>query len=131
MLATQALVIVADGNSAVIYRNIGRDYIDLATVETVTAHSLETEGQAGTAPVEQSPHDAQEATFIGQLVHRLNAMALANDLPDEVAIIADPSSLGQMRPLYHSELKKRIVSELSKTLVKASPQEVAAALSKD
>ncbi len=131
MLATQALVVVADGNSAVIYRNTGRDTIDLTEVETVTPNSLKTEGQAGHAPVEQSPHDAEEATFIGQLVHKLNAMALANKLPEEIAIIADPSSLGQMRPLYHGELKKRIVSELAKTLVKASPHEVATALSKD
>ena len=131
MLALNAFVVVADGNSAVVYKNTGHDAISLTLVETITPNSLTSEGQAGHAPVEQNPHDAEEATFAGQLVHRLNAMALGNKLPDEVAIIADPSSLGHMRPLYHGELKKRIVSELSKTLVKASPQEVAAALSKD
>lgn len=131
MLALNAFVVVADGNSAVIYKNTGHETIDLLLVETVTPHSLRSEGQAGHAPVEQSPNDAEEATFSGQLVHKLNAMALGNKLPDEVAIIADPSSLGHMRPLYHGELKKRIVSELAKTLVKSSPQEVAAALLKD
>ena len=131
MLAHNTLVVVADGNSAVIYKNTGHDSIELDMVETVTPASLKTEGQQGHAPVEQSPNDAEEATFSGQLVHWLNTKALSHKLPDEVAIIADPSSLGHMRPLYHNELKKRIVSELSKTLVKASPAEIAAALSKE
>jgi len=130
MLATAAIVVVADGNSAVIYKNIGHDSIILELVEAVSPPSMAAEGQQGHAPVEQSPNDAQEATFVGHLVHKLNAMALANKLPDEVAIVADPSSLGHMRPLYHAELKKRIVTELSKTLVKASPLDVAAALTK-
>jgi protein required for attachment to host cells len=63
-------------------------------------------------------------------VHKLNAMAMAHALPAEVVIVADPSSLGQMRPLYHVELKKRITHEVPKTLVKASLQDLATALGK-
>lgn len=131
MLATNAFVIVADGNSAHFYRNSGHETISLELLETVTPHSLtHDEGLAGNAPVEQSPQDRGEATFIAQLVHKLNALALANALPSEVVVIADPSSLGHMRPLYHPELKKRITRELPKTMVKASVHDLATTLAK-
>lgn len=131
MLATTALVVVADGTSAHLYKNVGHETISLELLETVTPHSLtHDEGLGGNAPVEQSPHERGEAAFITQLVHKLNAMALANALPEQVAIIADPNSLGQMRPLYHGALKQRIVTELAKTMVKSSPHDLAAALSK-
>lgn len=131
MLANSAFVVVADGTSAHFYKNTGHETISLELLETVTPHSLtHDEGLAGNAPVEQSPQDRGEATFISQLVHKLNALALAHALPTEVVIIADPSSLGHMRPLYHAELKRRITRELPKTLVKASVHDLAAALSK-
>ncbi len=131
MLANSAFVVVADGSSAHLYRNTGHETISLELLETVTPHSLtHDEGLAGNAPVEQSPKDQGEATFISQLVHKLNSMALAHKLPAEVVIIADPTSLGQMRQLYHAELKKRVVRELPKTLVKASVHDLATALSK-
>ena len=131
MLATHAFVVVADGASAHLYRNIGHETISLELLETVTPHSLtHDEGLGGHAPVEQSPQDRGEAGFITQLVHKLNALALANALPSEVVIIADPTSLGHMRPLFHAELKKRITRELPKTMVKASVHDLALALRK-
>lgn len=131
MLATNALVVVADGTSAHFYKNTGHEVISLEHLETVTPNNLShSEGVAGHAPVEQSPQEHDEASFTSQLVHKLNAMALANALPGEVVIVADPSSLGQMRPLYHAELKKRITREVPKTLVKATLQDLATALTK-
>ena len=131
MLAPNALVVVADGTHALIYRNSGQETISLSLQETVTPHSqTHEEGLAGHSPVEQTPHDRSESGFITQLVHKLNALALTNALPSEVVIIADPTSLGHMRPLYHTELKKRIVRESPKTMVKSSIHDLVAALSK-
>ena len=131
MLANNAFVVVADGTSAHFYKNNGHDTVALVLLETVTPHSMtHAEGLAGRAPVEQSPQEHGEASFITQLVHKLNALALENALPAEVVVVADPTSLGLMRPLYHAELKKRIKQELPKTLVKASLHDLAAALSK-
>lgn len=131
MLATNAFIVVADGTSAHFYRNTGHDEISLVLLETVTPHSLtHGEGVAGHAPVEQSPQDRGEATFITQLVHKLNVLALAHALPAAVVIVADPTSLGHMRPLYHAELKQRIIRELPKTLVKASVHDLVVAFSK-
>jgi protein required for attachment to host cells len=131
MLATNAFIVVADGSSAHFYRNTGHDAITLELVETVTPHSFShVEGLAGHAPVEQSPQDRGEAGFITQLVHKLNALALSHALPPEVVIIADPTSLGHMRPLYHAELKRRILREIHKTMVKSTTHDIAVALSK-
>ena len=131
MLANNAFVVVADGTSAHFYKNTGYEAISLEHLETVTPNSLsQAEGVAGRAPVEQSPQEHGEASFITQLMHKLNAMALSHALPAEVVIVADPSSLGQMRPLYHAELKKRITREVPKTLVRASLQDLAKALAK-
>lgn len=129
MLNTNTLVIVADGESAVIWRNHGHTAVELEQVETVTFGNMSNDGPSGAVPHDQSLQDLEEATFIKLLVHKLNAMALAHELPDEVVIIADPTSLGQMRPQYHGELKKRIVKELPKTLVKASKKDLEKALS--
>jgi protein required for attachment to host cells len=128
MLTHNTLVVVADGESALLWRNHGQTSPDLQLLETVTFGSMSNDGPAGSAPAEQSLRDLEEATFIKLLVHKLNAMALANDLPDDVVIIADPTSLGQMRPQYHGELKRRIVRELPKTLVKAGKKELEKAL---
>jgi len=131
MLATSALVVVADGSSAHLYKNTGHETISLDLLETITPHSqTHDEGLAGHSPAEQSPQDRHESSFITQLVHKLNTMALDHALPSEVVIVADPTSLGHMRPLYHAELKRRIVREVPKTLVKASAHDLATALSK-
>jgi len=130
MLAISTLVVVADGTSALFYRNIGQEDISLNLEETITPQTFLNDGPAGSTPVEQSPRDRDEATFSKQLVNKLNAMALSNHLPDAVVIVADPSSLGHMRPLYHSDLKRRIVRELPKTMVKSSAHDLAVALSK-
>lgn len=129
MLNQNTLVIVADGESAVIWRNHGHAAPDLEHVETVRFDSVGNDGPSGSAPEEQSLRELAERTFIKHLVHKLNAMALAHELPDEVVIIADPGSLGQMRPQYHAELKRRIVKEMPKTLVKATKEDLEKALS--
>lgn len=128
MLNADTLVVVADGESAVLWRNRGHGTVDLEHLETVTFADMPNDGPSGSTPEEQSLREQHEATFIKHLVHKLNAMALANGLPDEVVIIADPNSLGEMRPQYHGELKRRIVREMPKTLVKASKQDLEKAL---
>ena len=129
MLRTNTLVIVADGESAVLWRNRGHAVADLEHIETFSFDDMVNDGPSGSTPEEQSLQERDEATFIKHLVNKLNAMALSNGLPDEVIIIADPNSLGQMRPQYHAELKRRIVREIAKTLVKATKKDLEKALS--
>ncbi len=128
MLTPQTLVVVADGTSAVFWINHG-EKTDLQHSETLTARDVANDGPSGSTPSEQSIQDTSEATFVKHLVQKLNNMALQHKIAGDVIIIADPNSLGQMRPQYHAELSKRIVREVPKTLVKATKQELEKALS--
>lgn len=127
MLKHNALVVVADGHEAVLFRNTAKQGIELTEVERLNAKNLDDEG-AGDSPQERSPKDEDEATFARQLAERLNRIVLRHKA-DEVAIVADPTTLGTMRKHYHKELESIIVKELSKNLMNASGEDIAKALS--
>ena len=112
MLPHNALVVVADGHSATLFRNTAKSGLELSETTKVTQESLSGDG----AQIDEgSPRDDEEATFAAQLSRHLNAMVLKNKFED-IAIIADPSTLGVMRKHYHKELEKRLAGELAKDL---------------
>lgn len=125
MLPHKAIVVVADGHSATIFRNGAKSGLDLSEVEKVTQKSLSDDGAQTD---EKSPRDDEEATFAVQLTKHLNAMVLKNKV-DDIAIIADPSTLGVMRKHYHKELQIRLRKEVTKTLTNADLQTIQNALS--
>lgn len=127
MLSLKALVVVADGHQAVLFRNIAKHGIELEEVERVTPQNLQDESQ-GRQPEETTPRSEDEATFAKQLAERLNRMVLQHKV-EELAIIADPSTLGVMRKHYHKELESRLKKEVPKTLTSATGEEIARALS--
>ena len=43
-------------------------------------------------------------------------------------LIADPQTLGEMRPSLHKEVQSRLISEIAKTLTKASVADIQKAL---
>ena len=126
MLSHNALVVVADGHQAVLLRNIAKYGIELQEQERIGPTHLQDESQ-GRQPEETTPRDEDEATFAKQLTERLNRMVLQNKV-DELAVIADPSTLGVMRKNYHKMLEQKLVKELPKTLTSASAEEIARAL---
>ena len=127
MLSHNALVVVADGHQAVLFRNTAKQGIELEEKERLSPKHLLDESQ-GKQPEETTPKDEDEATFAKQLAERLNRMVLQNKV-DELAIIADPTTLGTMRKHYHKMLEKALVKELAKTLTTASAEDIAKALS--
>lgn len=127
MLSHNALVVVADGHQAVLFRNTAKQGIELEEKERLRPKHLLDESQ-GKQPEETTPKDEDEATFAKQLAERLNRMVLQNKV-DELAIIADPTTLGTMRKHYHKMLEKALVKELAKTLTTASAEDIAKALS--
>lgn len=126
MLSQKALVVVADGRQAVLFRNIAKYGIELEEVERITPQNLQDESQ-GRQPIETTPKEEDEATFAKQVVERLNRMVLQHQV-EELAVIADPSTLGVMRKHYHKELESRLKKEVPKTLTAASGEEIARAL---
>ncbi len=128
-IPAQAMVVIADGESARIFRNVGANgVLSLEQQEVVTAHDLNNDGPSGSAPSEQSPHQTDEATFAKQLAHRLNHGALTNAY-EHLVLVADPHTLGQMRPQLHKETVQRMHAELAKTLTNSSVADIEKTLS--
>ena len=125
MLPHNALVVVADGHSATLFRNTAKSGLELSETTKVTQESLSGDGAQMD---EGSPRDDEEATFAAQLSRHLNAMVLKNKFED-IAIIADPSTLGVMRKHYHKEVQLRLRKEVAKTLTNSDVQTIQNSLS--
>ena len=118
-LPHKAYVALADGESFTIFRNTGKPFEPkLEKVETPDLeatnysagikHQDDVGQQRGSTDLEELAHGAAAAEC-------LNAKAIAGEF-DAIAVIADPKTLGEMRRNYHSELEKRVVGEIDKTL---------------
>ena len=128
-IPADAMVVVADGESARVFRNVGADgALSLQQQELVTAQNVDDDGPSGSAPSEQSPQQTDEATFAKQLAHRLNHGALTNAYA-HLVLVADPQTLGQMRPQLHKETLQRMHGELAKTFTNSTVHDIERALS--
>ena len=124
-----ALVVVADGTGARFFRNAGHDNkISLSAEGEFNPTNLLDDGPAGKRPPESSNQETDEATFAKQLAKELYRRAHSGDFA-ALVLIADPQTLGQIRPTLHKEVQERLVSEVGKTLTKASIADIQRALS--
>ena len=116
-----AWVLVADGGRARMLQNVGeRGELQLRQQRVVEPENLDDEGPSGAQPKET---DVYEATFAKQLARRLNDAALKNEFA-HLVLVADPQTLGQMRPLLHKETTGRLLGEVPKTLTNAPLDEI-------
>lgn len=124
----KALIVVADGIGARFFRNGGNAlHIELSAEGEFKPSNLDGEGASGAQPSEQSPHEGDEATFAKQLAKELYRRAHSGDFA-ALVLIADPQTLGQIRPLLHKEVLQRLTAELGKTLTKAPIADIQKAL---
>lgn len=127
MLPHNTMVVVADGHSATIFRNTAKYGIELSKTEHLTPSSLSKPAHMAIPDEASASDDQDEASFAIDLTHRLNSMMLQHNL-DDVAIIADPSTLGVMRKHYHKELQLRLRKEVAKTMTNSDIRTVQTAL---
>jgi protein required for attachment to host cells len=118
-LPHNAHVAVVDGEMCTIYRNAGRLF-EPKLVEVEVPVLDPTNYSAGVRDGDQIGRmlgrtDLKELAHGAAAAEWLNALAVAGTL-DDLLIIADPKTLGEMRLHYHGELSKRIVGEIAKTL---------------
>ena len=124
-----ALIVVADGIGARFFRNGGQDFkVSLKADGEFKPSHLNDDGPSGHRPPESSKQETDEATFAKQLAHELYRRAHSGDFA-ALVLIADPQTLGQIRPVLHKEVQDRMVHELHKTLTKASIADIEKALS--
>lgn len=128
LIPHHALIVVADGHGARFFRNNGRDF-KVELVETGSlSPSADSGGPAGHRPVEENRRETHEAAFAKQLADELYRRAQSGDY-DALVLIADPQTLGQIRPSLHSEVKKRLTADHAKSLTKSPVKEIEKALS--
>ena len=123
-----ALIVVADGTSARFFRNAGDESKILLSAEgEFKPTNLLDDGPAGTRPQESSNQETDEAKFAKQLAKEFYRRAHSGNFA-ALVLIADPQTLGQIRPTLHKEVQDRLVFELRKTLTKASIADIQKAL---
>lgn len=84
---------------------------------------LDDDGPSGSRPPESSARETDEATFAKQLAHYLYDKAHKGAF-DNLVLVADPNTLGEIRPILHQEVTNRITKKLNKTLINSSTDDI-------
>lgn len=115
----KAHVALADGTRFVLMRNVGQ--IFEPKLEKVAEPELEETNFSAGARDQDLAGQRKGNTDLNELAHGaaaaewLNSKALAGEI-EQLMVIADPKTLGEMRHHYHRELEARIFAELPKAL---------------
>ncbi len=118
-LPHNAHVALVDGETFTVMRNLGKPFEP--KLEPAGRPDLEATNFSAGVKHQDASGQRSGATDLNELAHGaaaaewLNAKAIAGEI-DNVLVIADPKTLGEMRRHYHSELEKRLVGEIDKTL---------------
>ncbi|MDG6079113.1 attachment protein [Erythrobacter litoralis] len=118
-LPHKAHVAIVDGEKFIVMRNSGQSLdpklenaekpnLSTTNYSAGVKHQDDVGRHLGSSDLEELAHGAAAAEW-------LNAKAVANEI-DDLLVIADPKTLGEMRRHYHSELEKRLVGEIAKTM---------------
>ena len=119
-----ALVCIGTGEGATFFRNMGdANDIRLENKGRLEPGDMADEGPSGKSPPEQSDKESLEATFSKILAEWLYKKAHAGEY-DDLVLVLDPDTLGEVRPLLHKEVLDRMSMELDKTLVNHSTDDI-------
>lgn len=143
-LPHNSLVLVADGRKALFLRNQGTEHrLDLRTTSHREREDRK-DSDIKTAPAGQSPapggtglsggtmaetdfHQQEEDRFARELADEINHMALTGKF-ETLAVVAPARTMGELRPLWHQEVAKRIVGEHVKEMTRRPVQDIEAML---
>lgn len=120
------VVVVADGRSARVFANVDENG-GLQLHQLMDLQSAEGQGPAGAVPADMSLSQLDEATFAKQLATQLNEGALNNRFA-HLLLVADPTTLGRLRPLLRKETQARLIGDLAKDLTNAPLADIQRAL---
>lgn len=128
-----AYVAIVDGDRFMLLRNTGQ--IFEPRLEKVAEPNLgESNYSAGVDHQdERNQRKGRRHTNLNEFAHGaaaaqwLNRRALAGEI-DQLMVVADPRTLGEMRRHYHAVLQEKLVAELPKELTWESPEAIAATI---
>ena len=118
-LPHKAHVAIVDGENFTVMQNTGQPFepklegaqkpdLDATNFSAGIKHQDDIGQRRGATDLNELAHGAATAEW-------LNSKAIAGEF-EELVVIADPKTLGEMRRHYHVELEKRLVGELDKAL---------------
>jgi protein required for attachment to host cells len=124
---------IVDGQNFELYRNAGieaeprltaLDAPDLeATNFSAGARRLDGPSRHQARTGDGSNDALDESAHVAAVTGWLNQQVLSRDI-EQLVVVADPRSLGEMRRHYHKQLKDALVAEVPKTLTGRSAQEI-------
>lgn len=117
-----ALIVVADGEKATFYRNVSFDSVKIKFKEDLVPKDENFKGPAPT-PTQTSQQEIHEATFAKNIADRLYKIVHAGEC-EKMVLIADPQTLGQMRPSLHKEVLNTVICELPKDLTNSTIEDI-------
>jgi protein required for attachment to host cells len=123
-------VAVADGARFVLMRNSGtatepRLANEAAPDIEATNFSAGIRHQDGNDHIPREPLD--EFAHAAGVAEFLNRKTIANEI-EKLVVIADPSSLGEMRKHWHKETKGALLAEIAKTMTNAASADILKAI---
>ena len=128
-------IVVANGASARVFTNVGSDNAltlkqedDLRMQDMIDA-GISGQGPSGSVPPDMTVAQANEATFAKQVAVHLNEEAL-NQRFQHLVLVADPITLGRIRPLLHKETQARLILDLAKDYTNSPISDIEQALGK-
>jgi protein required for attachment to host cells len=125
MIPNATLVVVADGRAARLFRNVGDEgALKLHQVEMLDPSDAVDAGPSGSQPQDT---DVGEAAFARMLAARINAAALRHGF-DHLVLVADPTTLGELRPQLHKEVVARTLAEIAKDWTNTPLEQIERAL---
>ena len=123
-----ALVVVADGQKAKLFRRTGSgDALTLHAEKDLTSAGFVAETPSGSQPGDQSPKQTEEAGFASHLAQALYQMHQHGQFKDLVLVV-DPQTLGQVRKAMHKTVEAAVVKTVSKDLTNHPMKAIEAAL---
>lgn len=125
-LPANAHVAIVDGTRFVLMRN-GSDASTVELTALGTPEVSDTNKSAGMRHQDSGTagkEDFEEFAHAAGVAEYLNHAVLTNAIRDLV-VIADPTTLGEMRKHYHAKVTEALVGELAKTLTSHSGAEIA------
>ena len=124
----KALIVVADGGKAILFRNTGSHGAVVLHEERRLTPDTDTEqGPSGSRPVEQTQRQTAEASFVNAVAHTLHAMHGQGDFT-ALVLVAAPQTLGELRSAVHKSVAAAVVHSISKDLTNHTTSDIAKAL---
>ncbi|MCJ8157802.1 host attachment family protein [Sphingomonas sp. LaA6.9] len=129
-IAHDGLVVVADGNKMMLFKNKGSPTdLNLELVQLreqdnppnreqksdAPGRAFSSMGNGRSAYEEADFHAIEEARFAVETAELLRKGALDNEF-DSLWVVAPPATLGALRKHYHKEVESRLKGEIAKNL---------------